>query len=252
MSLEDCADILRQQDPDRFMAVLAAPVPARPKLLPIYALNAEIARAAWISPEPMICQMRLRWWADQVRQIGQTGASIDHRVLTPLAAAIDDEIAEILDGVIAARHWDVAKQPFADIETFQQHLEQTGGALTWAAAQSLGAQTDEQAIREVGYASALANWFMAVPDLQARGCVPLVDDRAPAIKALALDGLERLKRARKHVPPVARPATRTGWRAAKTLRLAGANPAAVASGRLHSSEFFRRASLLIRVLGNSV
>ena len=251
MSVDDCAAIVRDHDPDRYLACMAAPVEMRGKLLAIFAFNAEVGRAAWASPEQMVCQIRLQWWSDNLRQIHETEKFGDHPVFGPLADSIDADGAKILQDVIKARQWDVAALPFSEPEQFKQHMAMIGGSLTWAAARGIGATTHETEIRELGNAAALANWFQVVPMLVAHNRAPLVDPSDAAIRALAQDALLVIKRARKLVPQIARPATRTGWRASKTLRLVAANPAAVASGRLHSSEFSRRASLLVRLLFRS-
>ncbi len=251
MSLNDCAKIVQDQDPDRFLSAMAAPKDVRGKLFAIYAFNAEVARAAWISAEPMVCEIRLQWWADQLSEITASGDGAGHQVLGPLASSIDPGTASILGDIIEARKWDFRAEPFSGADTFQQHLAAIGGSLNWATARAIGTTSGEQEIRDMGQVAALANWFRAVPELLAKGREPLPDASEHAIQTLAMDGLSRMGRARKLVPQIARPATRAGWRTAKTLRLAGANPAAVAGGGLHSSEFSRRGSLLISVLRRS-
>ncbi|MEN9060069.1 hypothetical protein [Ponticoccus litoralis] len=43
--LHACAELVQRADPERFRAVMAAPVAARAALFPIYAFNIEVARA---------------------------------------------------------------------------------------------------------------------------------------------------------------------------------------------------------------
>ena len=57
MSLQACANLVARADPERFSAVMAAPLGARAVLLPIYAAAAEVARAPWITKEPIIAEM---------------------------------------------------------------------------------------------------------------------------------------------------------------------------------------------------
>ena len=66
MSLDACADLVARGDPDRWQALMAAPVAARAKLLPLFALNLELARIPWATKEPMIAEMRLQWWREVV------------------------------------------------------------------------------------------------------------------------------------------------------------------------------------------
>ena len=60
MSLQACAELVERGDPDRFLATMAAPVALRATLFPLYAFNVEIARAPWVTQEPMIAEMRLQ------------------------------------------------------------------------------------------------------------------------------------------------------------------------------------------------
>ena len=54
MSFEACAALVEKADPLRFRAAMAAPVPARKVLFPLYAFNIEVARAPWVTQEAMI------------------------------------------------------------------------------------------------------------------------------------------------------------------------------------------------------
>ena len=62
MTLEACAALVERADPVRFRSVMASPPTARSVLFPIYAFNVEVARAPWVTEEPMIAEMRLQFW----------------------------------------------------------------------------------------------------------------------------------------------------------------------------------------------
>ncbi len=49
MSIAACAALVERGDPDRFAATMAAPMAARARLWPLYALNLEAARAPWVT-----------------------------------------------------------------------------------------------------------------------------------------------------------------------------------------------------------
>ena len=94
----------------------------------------------------------------------------------------------------------------------------------------------------------MANWFLAIPELEARGRIPLVDGRAEAIAALA----ERYWSARPTraalrdaVPRKARAALLEGWQTPQLLAQAMREPRRVAEGRLALSEFRKRLDLLL-------
>ena len=73
MTVAACAGLVERGDPDRFLAVMAAPPAARARLFPLYAFNLEVARAPWVTQEPMIAEMRLQWWRDAVEMLAGDG-----------------------------------------------------------------------------------------------------------------------------------------------------------------------------------
>jgi phytoene/squalene synthetase len=246
MSLDACADLVERGDPDRFRTLLAAPLDARRRLLPLYAFNVEVARAPWVTAEPMIAEMRLQWWRDALDEIASGGPVRRHEVATPLSESLDADDARALDALVAAHRWSCYREPFPDAAAFTAHIDATSGVLMAVAARVLGAP-DAPAARDAGYAAGLANWFLAVPELEARGCFPLHDGRPAAVAALARDGLARLGRARaaqSRLPRPARPALAPAWRARAILSRAAARPAHVAAGTLPESEARKRWGLL--------
>lgn len=250
MSVAACAEIVRARDPDRFRATMAAPAAARARLWPLYALNLELARAAWISPEPMICRMRLQWWADTLGAMPEAAPKA-HEVARPVHALVEAGVpAGVLVRMAGAREWDTAREPFADEEALWSYLDATAGGLMWAAARALGAPDGaEAAVRDFAGGAGLAAWFCAAAELAERGRRPLPDGGEAAVARLARAGLGRIARARARaatVPRGARPALWPGWQAAGILRQASAEPGRVAAGRLGLSEFARRGTLLWR------
>ncbi len=238
MSLEACAEIVQRGDPDRFAAVMAAPTAARARLFPLYAFNLEVARAPWVSKEPMIGEMRLQWWRDVVAEPVPRA----HEVAGPFHALIQ-EVAlplAVIDRLIEVRIHDVYGEPFADMAAFDSYLDDTAGGLMWLAAKACGG-TDEPAARALGWTMGLANYLRAVPELEARGRQPLPDGRTEAVRALAKDGLQRLAMAKGRVPVAA---TLAAWQARGLLRQVVAHPAVVANGEMGLSEFALRGGLL--------
>lgn len=246
MTADACAALVQRGDPDRFAAVMAAPLAAREALFILYAFNLEIARAPWVSKEPMIAEMRLQWWRDVVAEPTPRA----HEVAGPLHGLIGwaGLPLEVLDRLIAARRWDIYREAFADRAAFDAHIDDTAGGLMWLTARALGAPDGTEAVvRDYAWAAGLAGWLRAVPGLEDRGCRPLVDGRPAAVAALAREGLARLAKARaarKTLPRALAPALLTGWQTEALLRKVADDPACVAEGRLELSEFSRRGRLL--------
>ena len=216
---------------------MAAPVAARKILFPLYAFNVEVTRAPWVTQEAMIAEMRLQWWRDALEEIGQGGPVRKHEVVDELATILDKDACDSLDALIAARRWDVYKDPFEDEAHFDDYIHATSSNLMLVAARTLGA-ADEQTVRLVGYASGLANLFRAIPALEEAGRKPLVDGRLIAVRTLAERGLECLKRARsmKHaVSKSAAPALMSAFLAKPTLTSVLRDPKSVTTGSLDLS-----------------
>jgi phytoene/squalene synthetase len=221
VSVAACAELVERGDPDRFRAVMAVPVEARAQLFPLYAFNLEVARAPWVTQEPLIAEMRLQWWRDVVEN-AESGAARAHEVAGPLHELIRDFglPVDVLDRLITARRWDIHREPHEGMEGLAAYLEDTGAGLMWLAARALGAPDGaEEAVRAYGWASAAAVYIRAVPELEARGRQPL-PERVDAA-GLAAQGLEKLaqaRRARKAVPKEIAPALLAGWQTEGLLR----------------------------------
>lgn len=246
--LTGCADLVRRADPDRFQAVMAAPAAMRGLLFALYAFNIELARAPWVSAEPMIAEMRVQWWRDVTDEIASGAAVRRHFVATPLAGLLNRDLAGQLGEICEARRWDVYREPFADQAAFDRYIDHTSGNLMWVAATSLG-QADEGVVRAFAYGVGVANWLRAIPDLEARGRVPLLDGTPGGVRALAQKALMQLEKARlkrSAVSPEAGAALLVGWQAGAILKQAIADPSRVADGTLGQSEARRRLSLMVR------
>jgi 15-cis-phytoene synthase len=243
VSVDACAELVRRGDPDRFLAVMAAPPEARVQLFPLYAFNLEVARAPWVAQEPMIAEMRLQWWRDVVEN-AQSGAARAHEVAGPLHDLISDFglPVEVMDQLIAARRWDITREPHAGIAGLTAYLDDTGGGLMWLAGRALGAPDGaEYALRAYGWAAAAASYLQAVPELEARGRQPLPNDTSVQdLARLALGRLAAARQARGLVPKEIAPAFLAGWQAKSLLYQM------VATGRcdIRLSEFQRRWRLL--------
>jgi phytoene/squalene synthetase len=242
VTVDACAELVRRGDPDRFLAVMAAPPAARARLFPLFAFNLEVARAPWVTQEPLIAEMRLQWWRDVVENAA-SGAARAHEVAGPLHDLIRARSLSVgvLDALIAARRWDIHSEPHDGEDGIDAYLEDTGAGLMWLAAQAMDAPAEaEVAVRAYGWAAAAATYLCAVPRLEERGRHPLPFGVSPA--DLARKGMQRLasaRAARASVPRGVAPALLSGWQAETILKQVFARQ--VDPGL---SEFSRRRRLL--------
>ena len=236
MSLDTCADIVRKGDPDRFAGAMLAPMPARGHLMVLYAFNVEVARAPWVTAEPMIAQMRLQWWRDVIAEIYGGGPVRRHEVATPLAEVIAQMGLPrgLFDGIIDAREADIERDPKTP-EQAMTLADGTAGNLMVLAVKALGVGGEARhAARYLGRAQGAANLGMALPVLYKSGWRFLdgwegasMGTGSPtnaligAAAALGSEGLRQIELARENsasLPWAARPALLTGVRTYKVLR----------------------------------
>ena len=104
-------------------------------------------------------------------------------------------------------------------------------------------------MREVGYSQGLANWFCAIPELDARGRHPLVDRSPDALRDLAQQGLDRLRRARRlrtRIRGHVRSILLAAWESSTILRQVMRNPRVMYHGHLGQSPARKRLELMLR------
>ncbi len=228
--LTACAAIVEKGDTARFRTVMAAPVPARAKLFPLYAFNVEVSRAPWLTKEPMIAEMRLQWWRDALEEIKAGDVVRRHEVVTPLSTLLQADTVDLLDQLVAERRWDCYKDPFEDAAHLDRYLMATSGNLMQTACHLLG---DPGAPGlKAGYGLGVANWLLACPELEAQNRIPLVDGSADGIRKLARSGLTALQQARGSFAGAVLPAFWPASGAEKVLKSAIRAPHRVARGTL--------------------
>lgn len=244
-AINACAALVEKGDPDRFLAAMAAPVAARGPLFVLYAFNLELARAPWVTAEPLIARMRLQFWRD-VLALDEPKA---HAVAGPLQGLIREGLPVApLEAMIEAREAEIGTSaPFADEVALWAYLDGTGGALMRASVLALDGGDSPEA-GAFGAVHGLANYLLAVPALQAAGRRALPDPGPEAVARLARAGLDRLASARPGLRALPRAALLAGWRAEGVLDRAATDPHRVAEGGLAESEFSRRGKLLWCVL----
>lgn len=249
MTVEACAEKVRRGDPDRFLAVMAAPPRLRARLFVLYAFNLEVARAPWVSDQPLIAAMRLQFWRDVID--AETPRA--HEVAAPLHALIRaaDLPRDRLLRLIDAREGEIGHPVFADAAALSGYLEETAAGLMTLAGRVCGAPPGaEPGLRALGWAGGLAAYLVAQPAFAAHGRAPLAKLGRDDLRALAKTGLQRLAEARRSGP--LGPAALAAWQAGPILARVVHEPDRVTAGTLALSEFARRGRLLWQALTGRV
>jgi hypothetical protein len=151
-----------------------------------------------------------------------------------LSGFLSADQARLLDQTVSARRWDIHKAPFKNAAQFDRHIDHTTGHLMWIAASALG-PASEEVVRDAAYATGVANWLRAIPELEARGRVPMVDGSPGAVQTLSQTALSRLQQARRSragISRAARPALMVVADTETVLRAAMSTPGRVGTGQL--------------------
>ena len=164
-------DRVRTGDQDRYWAALLAPQAVRTDLLALYAFNIEIAQIAEQVSEPQLGEIRLEWWREALNA-AIAGGTADHPVLRPLAAAVSDHglPPDLLEGLIGARSFDLAREPMPDFAALRAYLLATAGAVFRLGARISGAADAASAASDhAAVAYGLTGLMRALPYHTARG-----------------------------------------------------------------------------------
>ncbi len=250
-----CAEMVHKGDPDRFLATMTGAVEERKRLFPLYAFNLEIARAPFMSQEPMVAMIRLQFWRDVIEAAADGREAPKHDVATPLSQLViwGDLRAAPLLTMLEAREGDAQGEPRRDTDQIRGYLRGTSGALMLAAGQATGLTDFEgdhardQALTDLGEAAGIANWLMSQPALKAAGRGHVVPDDG-TIRELSEAGLAAIDHAYTVLGKDGNAALRSAWRSRAILRQAQKSPHSAVDGTLGQSEFSRRGSLLWRSL----
>ncbi|MBK5911900.1 hypothetical protein CCR85_10410 [Rhodothalassium salexigens] len=158
-----CADMVRDDDYDRYLTVLCAAPEHRRALFALYAFNQEVAKTREQVTEPTLGEIRLQWWRETVDGLYQ-GDARRHPVAEELAAAPAAGLPkalliEIIDGRVGDLYDDAPKR-FDDLFAY---ADATGGAVTEAAVRLTGtdARRALAVARSVGVAWALVGLVRA-------------------------------------------------------------------------------------------
>ncbi len=160
-----CMNIVRQNDPDRFLLSLFAPRTARPALWALFAFNYEIAKTREVVSETNIGLIRLQWWRDTIAEIYEDKPIRRHEIVQPLADAIKnyDLPRELFDKLIYAREFDLEDVTPTNLEGLLNYCEYTSAPLFQLALKIVGQDNNNTVIVDISKRYALIGAIRAVP-----------------------------------------------------------------------------------------
>lgn len=218
-----CAEQVRAQDRDRFLAALFAPQDKRRHLLALYAFNLDVARVREMVREPLPGEVRLAWWREVIE--GQGRGEVEGH---PVAAALLDTAErfalprQTLIALADARIFDLYDDAMPSVADLEGYAGETASALLQLSALVLAPEAAAQAgdlSGHGGVAIAMAGLMRAFPIHAARGqCYVPLD-------LLARHGIGRDEAVAGTLTPELRAAL-ADWRAEAGRHLSAARAAA--------------------------
>jgi NADH dehydrogenase [ubiquinone] 1 alpha subcomplex assembly factor 6 len=231
--LSPVAALVRRHDRDRYQTVLFAPATRREALFALYAFNYEIARVREAVTQPMLGQIRLQWWRENIAAAFAGGAIRRHPVAEPLAAAIREFglTRDHFDRLIDARESDLADEPPASLTSLEGYAEATSARLVYLALEVLGVRDPpaSEAGLHIGIAYSLAGLLRAMP-FQVRQTIPADIPTPYDVTKVAAAASQHLRAARALRSRIARSALPAllpaiiAQRSLTRLKQAGNNP----------------------------
>ena len=192
-SLSLSANEVRRHDWDRFLCTLFAPVNMREDLFTLLAFNSELARNREMVTDPLIGEMRLQWWRDNIERVynGSLNKVSGHYIMEYLPDIIRsrDLSKNLFYQLIEARLMDLSDQPPANMSDLLDYTKSTSSILNLLQLEILGCRKDFESYAEaLGTAWALTGLMLAVPALRRQGRSPLPQEIVMADQKLGGTG----------------------------------------------------------------
>lgn len=151
--MNNCFNIARTHDPDRFLIGLFMPRRLRDDIWPIITFNFEVAKTAEIVSEPMMGNIRLQWWREAIEEIYNGDIPRKHEVVEPLAAVIkkhdlnkDDFLA-----LINVREFDLEYKMLSDWDSFEIYARKTNAPLNKLVLDILGDEEEAGIVNQISF-----------------------------------------------------------------------------------------------------
>ncbi len=155
-TLSYCGQLVKDQDPDRFLLSHFAPANRREALWALFAFNCEIAKTREVVSETQLGLIRLQWWREAIEKI-YNGEVLDHAVVVALAQVIEKHSLErdSFDQLIYAREFDLEDVLPSDLEGLLNYADFTSTPLMHLAVQVAGGNPEMEPVQVVAVNYAL-------------------------------------------------------------------------------------------------
>lgn len=160
-----CGQVIKAQDPDRFLLSMFAPADRREALWALFAFNHEIARTREVVSETGLGLIRLQWWRDEIGRIYDSAFMPEHEILRPLARAIRAHglARDLFETLIYAREFDLEDVRPSNLEGLLNYADFTSAPLMRLALAICGGNAEAEPVQPIAVNYALAGILRAVP-----------------------------------------------------------------------------------------
>lgn len=155
------------------------------KLCWLYGFFMELQRIPYKVDEPMLGEIRLQWWRDQLKRLAR-GESVGHPVADGLGPFMveaqglrnNEALLDVLNGIIESFLFEVRRAPLATKKDLLDTLDQRYGGLIRAGLLLTQRPVDEldEICREAGIAIGMTEMMADLPRILQKGIMPLPQD----------------------------------------------------------------------------
>ena len=190
MPMDDnfCQELVRRQDPDRFLISLFSSTETRRHLWALYAFNHEIARTREVVTDTHIGLIRLQWWRDTLASFYDRNDIGNHGIMGPLSEAIwrYDLPRSLFDHLLYAREFDLEDQAPGSLEGLCNYADFTHTPLLRLSLLVAEEDPDHPSVQPVAMAYALAGLIRSVPFHRSQGRTYIPEEISiPAVRKRA-------------------------------------------------------------------
>jgi phytoene synthase len=163
---EFCANLVRNEDFERYAATLFVPADKRRALLALYAFNVEISHVRDHISQPLPGEMRLQWWRDLLAGT-EHGAAEGNPVASELLRTFSEQgmSCDVLTGLIDAHVFDIYDDPMPTLEALEEYCHGTSSTLLSLGTRILATESDEawHVARHAGVAQGIVEIIRTLP-----------------------------------------------------------------------------------------